>query len=298
MIRFLPAAAGSIWRGITRAPKPKPPVKPTVKPPAKPPAKSPTKPPAKSPAKPPKDTPKPPRKLPPIKKVLPAVGVPAIIAGAGILGPEKAIVDDTLVTGNGPSGSDGSGGGSGAGGGGGGKPKPKPKPGPPGSGGGGKDDSIDTGDTNTKTTGTPGGGASGVSVSTGTPGGGGLPAAVLLARQQYDADRAAAAAANYANNAALRELFSQGIMGARGIGADIYGGRAPALLGQATTGVQRDFLTGLSAEQMRYQAALEALRRSYSGAVGEAYSGLADASLDRANERAALAAQINRLGMG
>ena len=125
-----------------------------------------------------------------------------------------------------------------------------------------------------------------------------LPSSVILARQQYDADRAAAAATRYANEAAIRELFSQGVMGARGGAADIYGGRAPALLGQAVTGVQRDFLVNQAAEEMRNQAALEALRRSYSEAVGTAYGNLGNTALDRANERSALAAQIKRLGMG
>lgn len=124
------------------------------------------------------------------------------------------------------------------------------------------------------------------------------PAAALLAEQQYQADKTAAAAANYARNAAAREAFSQGLMGARGGAADIYGGRAPALLGQAVTGAQRNMLTQQVADAIQYNAELEALRRAYSEAVGSAYSGLAETALDRANQRAAVAAQINRLGIG
>jgi hypothetical protein len=139
--------------------------------------------------------------------------------------------------------------------------------------------------------------STGGSVSTGSTAAG-VPSPVAIARQQYDADRAAAAATRYANEAAIREVFSQGLMGARGGAADIYGGRAPALLGQAVTGTQRDFLINQAAEELRNQAALEALRRAYSEAVGSAYQGLGDTALDRANQRSAIAAQINRLGMG
>jgi len=307
LLRFLPAAVGTVRgaasRFITRAPKPKPDVKPKAPVAAKPPkagAKPPTTTkPSKPGVKPPAKTPVKPR--PPIKKIVPPLLVPPAILLPKLIGPDEAV-----AAGRPPLDSDGDGipdvidatpYGEGGGGGGKGKkpPKnkpPKKKPAPPGKGGekpagAGSNPSVSTG------------GGSPFSVAGGAgSGGGGVPSSVAVARQQYDADRAAAAANRYANEAAIREMFSQGIMGARGMAADIYGGRAPALLGQAVTGTQRDFLVNMSAEEMRNQAALEALRRSYSEAVGTAYENLGNTALDRANERAALAAQINRLGMG
>ena len=125
-----------------------------------------------------------------------------------------------------------------------------------------------------------------------------VPGSAAVAQQQYQADLAGAAAQNFAQRAAARELFSQGITQAQGGAADIYGGRAPALLGQAVTGTQRDLLVNQAAEELRYQAAQEALRRAYSEAVGTAYQGLASNALNNANERSVIAAQIKKLGIG
>jgi len=135
------------------------------------------------------------------------------------------------------------------------------------------------------------------SISTGQASAG-IPGQAAIARQQYDAALAASAAQNYAREAAIRELLSQGITASQGGAADIYGGRAPALLGQAVTGTQRDYLTNQAAEEIRYQAEQEALRRAYSEAVGQAYQGLGQSALDRAAARSAQAAQIRRLGIG
>jgi hypothetical protein len=126
----------------------------------------------------------------------------------------------------------------------------------------------------------------------------GIPGQAAIVRQQYDAALAAGAAQNYAREAAIRELLSQGITASQGGAADIYGGRAPALLGQAVTGTQRDYLTNQAAEEIRYQAEQEALRRAYSEAVGTAYQGLGQSALDRASARSAQAAQIRKLGIG
>lgn len=135
-------------------------------------------------------------------------------------------------------------------------------------------------------------------VQRGSTGTSAVPGAAAVAQQQYQADLAAAAAQNFAQRAAAREVFSQGITQAQGGAADIYGGRAPALLGQAVTGNQRDLLINQAAEELRYQAAQEALRRAYSEAVGSAYQGLAANAINNANSRSAVAAQINRLGIG
>lgn len=125
-----------------------------------------------------------------------------------------------------------------------------------------------------------------------------VPGAAAVAQQQYQADLAAAAAQNFAQRAAAREVFSQGITQAQGGAADIYGGRAPALLGQAVTGTQRNLLINQAAEELRYQAAQEALRRAYSEAVGTAYTNLATSALQNANDRSIVAAQIKKLGLG
>lgn len=121
--------------------------------------------------------------------------------------------------------------------------------------------------------------------------------AAQVANAQYLADLAALASRSAAADAGLRERFSQNIMGARGGAADIIGGRAPAILGQAVTGARRDYTTGQSAQALSDLAEQEALRRTYSRSIQSAYKSEADKILKDVKERSQLAAQIRGIGV-
>jgi hypothetical protein len=121
--------------------------------------------------------------------------------------------------------------------------------------------------------------------------------AAQVANAQYLADLAALASRSAAADAGLRERFSQNIMGARGGAADIIGGRAPAILGQAVTGARRDYSTGQSAQALSDLAEQEALRRTYSRSIQSAYKSEADKILKDVKERSQLAAQIRGIGV-
>jgi hypothetical protein len=126
--------------------------------------------------------------------------------------------------------------------------------------------------------------------SPGTPGG------VAKAAAGYSADRANIAADFRSRDAALRELFSQGLMGVKGTAADIMGGRSAAILGQGTTGVRRDYQTGLAQAAQERIARENALARTYGSEVAAGYDQAAQEVLDLAQRRSEAAAKIRSMG--
>ena len=128
--------------------------------------------------------------------------------------------------------------------------------------------------------------------TTGTP----LPGAVSAEAAQYGADLASAAERSYAGQAALREQLSQNMIKSSGLAADIYGGRSPAIMGQATTGGQRDFVTGMSAQAAADLAKEAALAKGYSSNITKQYETLASNALKRTRATAEGAAKIKALG--
>lgn len=100
-----------------------------------------------------------------------------------------------------------------------------------------------------------------------------------------------------ANDAAIREAFSQRMIGAQSRAADIMGGRAPSIFGQAVTGARRQFLTEQAGETQRTLQQQDALRRQYSRAIEEAYTQAGLDALERAQQRSEMAARIREIGI-
>lgn len=134
--------------------------------------------------------------------------------------------------------------------------------------------------------------STGTPAVTGTP----LPGAVSAEAAQYGADLASAAERSYAGQAALREQLSQNMIKSSGLAADIYGGRSPAIMGQATTGGQRDFVTGMSAQAAADLTKEAALAKGYSSNITKQYETLASNALKRTRATAEGAAKIKALG--
>jgi len=151
--------------------------------------------------------------------------------------------------------------------------------------------------TTTTETGTPGstninGGSNATSPQQGTP----MLGAFQNANAKFLADLAGVQASSAAQDAALREQYSQNIMGVRGGAADIIGGRAPAILGQGTTGARRSYTTGQVTRELDRLAEEEALRRGYGSTITKATSAEAKKVLEEA-ERKARAAKIRDMGV-
>jgi len=127
-------------------------------------------------------------------------------------------------------------------------------------------------------------------------GGAGTPGEVAKAAANYAAGRADLAAQAKSRDAGLRELFSQGLMGARGAAADILGGRSAAIRGQGVTGVRRDYQVGLAQAAQDRIAQESALARTYGNEVAAGYSQAAEDVMNLAKERSATAAKIRSLG--
>lgn len=105
-------------------------------------------------------------------------------------------------------------------------------------------------------------------------------------------------ALNRTNVVGLREALSRGMMLSQGRAADVYGGRAPALLGQMVTGQQRAFTKGLGAEQASYLDQYANLNKSYMDAVNAANIAQAEKVAARAKQIADAASIRSTLGMG
>lgn len=122
----------------------------------------------------------------------------------------------------------------------------------------------------------------------------GKPAGVKAAEADKVAALATMAAQQRQKEVELRDLYSQGLMGAQSSAADIYGGRAPAIFGQAVTGAKRQYISGRSRQVQESIAERTALRRAYDEAIAQAYLNAAQqrqaAAMDRA-QRAMMASQ-------
>jgi hypothetical protein len=85
-------------------------------------------------------------------------------------------------------------------------------------------------------------------------------------------------------------------MGVKGTAADIMGGRSAAILGQGTTGVRRDYQTGLAQAAQERIARENALARTYGSEVAAGYDQAAQEVLDLAQRRSEAAAKIRSMG--
>lgn len=115
---------------------------------------------------------------------------------------------------------------------------------------------------------------------------------------QKVADTSTLSALNRTNVVGLREALSRGMMLSQGRAADVYGGRAPALLGQMVTGQQRAFTKGLGAEQASYLDQYANLNKSYMDAVNAANIAQAEKVAARAKQIADAESIRSTLGMG
>ena len=121
-------------------------------------------------------------------------------------------------------------------------------------------------------------------------------AASAAAAANYNANLASLAQQSYANQISLRDALATNMQQSQGQAADIYGGTAPALLGQFLTGDQRGYVQGLSAETQRNTTQQNALLRSYNENVSQIAQAKSNAYASAAAKRAALAAQIQAMG--
>jgi hypothetical protein len=78
--------------------------------------------------------------------------------------------------------------------------------------------------------------------------------------------------------------------------ADIYGGRAPALLGQFVTGQQRQAVSQQAANLAAERAERIALDQAYEQALGEQYRQYGQRALDEARRRSEMVSQIRAVG--
>lgn len=115
---------------------------------------------------------------------------------------------------------------------------------------------------------------------------------------QKAAGASSLSALNRTNVVGLREALSRGMMLSQGRAADVYGGRAPALLGQMVTGQQRAFTKGLGAENASYLDQYANLNKSYIDAVNAANIAQAEKVAARAKQIADAASIRSTLGMG
>lgn len=117
----------------------------------------------------------------------------------------------------------------------------------------------------------------------------GRPAGVKAAEADRVAALAALAAQQRRQDLALRDEYSQALMGAQSSAADIYGGRAPAIFGQAVTGARRGYVSGRSQQVQESVSERAALKRAYDEAIRQAYVAAAQQRQQDAYNRAQLA---------
>ena len=121
-------------------------------------------------------------------------------------------------------------------------------------------------------------------------------AASAAAQASYNAGLASLAQQSYANQIALRDALATNMQQSQGQAADIYGGTAPALLGQFITGDQRGYVQGVSGETQRSVTQQNALLQAYNDNVAQIAQAKANAYASAAAKKAALAAQIRANG--
>lgn len=121
-------------------------------------------------------------------------------------------------------------------------------------------------------------------------------AASAAAQASYNAGLASLAQQSYANQIALRDALATNMQQSQGQAADIYGGTAPALLGQFITGDQRGYVQGVSGETQRSVTQQNALLQAYNDNVAQIAQAKANAYASAAAKKAALAAQIKAMG--
>lgn len=117
----------------------------------------------------------------------------------------------------------------------------------------------------------------------------GKPAGVKAAEADRVAALAALAAQQRQQDLALRDQYSQALIGAQSSAADIYGGRAPAIFGQAVTGARRNYVSGRSQQVQESISERAALKRAYDEAIRQAYVAAAQQRQQDAYNRAQLA---------
>lgn len=117
----------------------------------------------------------------------------------------------------------------------------------------------------------------------------GTPAGVKAAEADRVAALAALAAQQRQQELALRDEYSQNLLAAQSSAADIYGGRAPAIFGQAVTGARRNYISGRSQQVQESISERAALKRSYDEAIRQAYVAAAQQAQQDAYNRAQLA---------
>ena len=154
-----------------------------------------------------------------------------------------------------------------------------------------------TGQTRQATPGTPGGIGGGTSTDAGASANKPLPAGVQRASSQFLANLSQLEASGRRQSAARRSNFATSVIGAGSTAADIYGGRAPAIFGQALTGAQRAERRTASAQALSQADQEKALRDAYAAALGEEYSSLAQRGIDDARRRAENISITNRVGV-
>ena len=121
-------------------------------------------------------------------------------------------------------------------------------------------------------------------------------AASAAAQASYNAGLANLAQQSYANQIALRDALATNMQQSEGQAADIYGGTAPALLGQFITGDRRGYAQGLSGTTQTAVTQQNALLQAYNDNVAQIAQAKANAYASAASKRAALAAQIRSNG--
>jgi hypothetical protein len=122
----------------------------------------------------------------------------------------------------------------------------------------------------------------------------GKPAGVKAAEADKVAALAALAAEQRREDAAIRDAYSQNLMAAQSSAADMYGGRAPAILGQGVTGARRRYVSGRSTMVQENVAERAALQRAYNEAIRQAYAAAAQQALDNARANAQTVAMVSQ----
>ena len=124
----------------------------------------------------------------------------------------------------------------------------------------------------------------------------GTPPGVIRAASQFLAGQANIAKKFRDADIARRQGFSTGLIGSMQSAADIYGGRAPALLGQFVTGQQRQAVSQQAANLAAERAERIALDQAYEQALGEQYRQYGQRALDEARRRSEMVSQIRAVG--
>jgi hypothetical protein len=124
----------------------------------------------------------------------------------------------------------------------------------------------------------------------------GVPAAVRTAASRFLAGLAGTAQQFRQRDISRRNVLSAGLTGAGQMAADIYGGRSPAILGQAITGQQRQALQSNVANLQARTADEMALAQMFAETSGLGYSGASQNALEDAKRRAEMINQIKAVG--